>query len=123
MINENEERFLASESLKGILEPEMLEDAASSKGEFCLVVGNVEYQLNVYLESSDSLTLIFNCKDNMLSPLLSMPGDELVIKCAESTITRDLSRHDPSWDIIRITPNEFIVTLVFSRNNTGLING
>lgn len=123
MINEHEERFLASESLKGVLKPEMLEESSTIESEFCLSIEDADYDLNVYSESTDSLTMIFNCSDDMLSPLLSMSSNELTLKCAKNTITRDLSRHEPSWDIIRITPNEFKVTLTFLKKNAGLING
>ena len=123
MINENEERFLASESLQGVLTAQMLEEHSSATCEFCLMAGDISYDLNVYSESPDSLVMIFECDDEMLSPILSMNSTEISIKCAKNTITRDLSRHDPSWDIIRIAPSKFKVTLTFIKKHTGMING
>ena len=123
MINENEERFFASESLVGTLTPELLEGTRSESSGFSLSIGDFIYSLKTYSETPERLTMIFNCSEEMLSPVLSQDASELALQCGKNTITRDLARYEASWDIIRIAPSNYKVTLSFEKNQAGIING
>ena len=122
MINQNEERFFASESLQGTLTPGLLEGRPSSSA-FALITGDQEYELHSYDESPAGVTMIFNCNADMLSAILDTNITDINLRCGKHEITRDLSRYEISWDIIRIGSPNYKVTLSFSKNQAGIING
>ena len=123
MINENEERFFASESLTGALTPELLEGDRSDRNGFSLSLGDFIYSLKTYSETPATLSMVFSCSEDMLRPVLALGTSEITLQCGKNTITRDLARYEASWDIIRIAPSNYKVTLSFEKNQTGIING
>ena len=122
VINENEERFFISESLHSTLTPEMLEDRPDDEA-FALMIGEKSYGLQVYDESPSLVSMIFTCTSKMLSPVLQVDASDVKLKCGKDVITRDLSRYDVSWDIIKTGTSTYKVTLAFAKNQTGIING
>lgn len=123
MINENEERFFASESLQGSLTPEMLEGRNTSLNCFALIVGEDAYELHAYDESPAGLTMIFNCNTNMLAAILDIDTSNVNLRCGKKIITRDLLRYETSCDIIKVGTSNYKVTLSFEKPQTGIING
>jgi hypothetical protein len=123
VINENEERFFASESLTGALTPELLEGTQPDRSGFSLSLGGFVYSLKTYSETPSRISMVFSCKEDMLLSALSLGTSELTLQCGKNTITRDLARYEASWDIIRIAPSSYKVTLSFEKNQTGIING
>jgi len=122
VINQNEERFFASESLQGTLTPDLLE-GRSTAGSFALIAGDQEYELHSYDEGPAGVTMIFNCSADMLPAILDTNVSGINLRCGKNEITRDLSRYEISWDIIRIGSSNYKVTLSFSKNQAGIING
>ena len=117
VINQNEERFFVSESLQDTLTPEILEErSSSSSNSFSLLVGDQAYELQAYDETPLGVTMIFNCSANMLSAILDTSAADINLRCGKSVITRDLSRYEISWDIIRIASSNYKVTLIFAKN-------
>ena len=122
MINENEERFFISESLHSTLTPEMLEDKTDT-GSFALMIGEKAYDLQAYDENASLVSMIFTCTSKMLSPVLQIETTDVKLRCGKDVITRDLSRYDVSWDIIKTGTSTYKVTLSFAKNQAGIING
>lgn len=123
MINENEERFFASESLAGALTPELLEGSRPESSGFSLSLGNFTYSLKTYSETPTRLNMVFSCSEDMLRPVLAADPSAITLQCGKNTITRDLTRYEASWDIIRIASSNYKVTLSFEKNQAGIING
>ena len=122
VINENEERFFISESLHSTLTPEMLE-AKPDTGSFALLVGDQAYDLQAYDENTSSVSMIFTCTSKTLSPVLQVESSSVKLRCGKDVITRDLSRYDVSWDIIKTGTSTYKVSLSFLKNQAGIING
>ena len=123
MINSNEERYMASDSLKGLLKPEMLEVTKTSTSNFSLVAGKEAYPLESYSEDSQNTVITFACNDSILINILTIKSEKIALQCGENKITRNLAGHEISWDIVKIESGNYRVTLSFSRSQVGTING
>ena len=123
MINSNEERYMASDSLEGLLKPEMLEVTKASTSNFSLVTGKEVYPVESYSEDTQNTVITFSCNDSILINILSIESEKIVLQCGENKITRNLAGHEISWDIVKIESGNYRVTLSFSRNQVGTING
>ena len=111
MINSNEERYMASDSLKGLLKPEMLEVPKDITSNFSLIAGKEVYPLESYSEDSQNTVITFLCNDSILANILSIESEKIVLQCGENKITRNLAGHEISWDIVKIGPGNYNVTL------------
>jgi len=123
MMNSNEERFFASESLAGILSPNLLEEPKTPTGNFSLIVKDENYSLQTYSENGSNISITFVCNDNMLFNILALDNKEISLQCGDNKLSRDLAGYETSWNIIKVDNETYEVSLAFTKNQTGLING
>ena len=123
VISENEERYFASESLTGILRPDLLEEKNSNPDSFVLLINDSTFDIYSMHESPKSIELVFNAKGSTLHDVLNLDPSQVKIKCSDHVVARDLSGYDVRSSIINIENNDYKVTLEFEKNQVGLING
>ena len=123
MINEQEDRFFASESLSGILTPELLEDKVNLKDRLLLSLGESDYEINSMSEDQNSIKFVFSAKGQELTSVLNLDASQVKIKCSNSAILKDLAGYDVRSSIVNTENGEYAVTLLFTKNQAGLING
>tara|TARA_Y100000592_G_scaffold72198_1_gene112321 strand:- start:1075 stop:1446 length:372 start_codon:yes stop_codon:yes gene_type:complete len=123
VINPEEERFFASESLQGVLTPEMLVDKTKKKNNFCFLIGEESYEIESYSETPRSIVVVLLCEADSIGPILSIDQKEIKIKSGKSIIARDVARYDLSWEIVRSVDSNCKAILNFTQNHVGVING
>ena len=123
MINPEEERFFASESLQGVLTPDMLADKTEKKNDFYFLIGEESYEIESYSESPRSIGVVLLCEADNIGPILSIDQKEIKIKSGKSIIDRDVARYDLSWEIVRSDDSSCKAILNFTQNQVGVING
>ena len=77
--NPQEERFFASESLKNVLKPEMLEVGSSDVRNFSVKFDNEAYSLKNYAESKREIILEFIASAENLAPVLNLKSNNIKI--------------------------------------------
>ncbi len=120
--NPQEERFFASESLRNVLKPEMLEKGLSDVGNFCANFDNKVYKLTNYAESKREIILEFLAAADNLAPVLNLKSNNIKIMSGETLITKDVSSHDVSYEIVNLSDSEYKVTVSFTKNQLGVLH-
>ncbi len=120
--NPQEERFFASESLKNVLKPEMLEVGSSDVRNFSVKFDNEAYSLKNYAESKREIILEFIASAENLAPVLNLKSNNIKIMSGETLITKDVSSHDVSYEIVNLSDSEYKVTVSFAKNQLGVLN-
>jgi len=123
VINDQEERYFVSESLKDTLRPEMLEETPKHSKSLSLFIGEKFHVLQSLQEDPASLVATFTCQDEDLGPVLEMAGENLKICAGNSHISRDLSGHELTWNIFRLDDAKCRVVLTFTKTEKRVING
>ncbi len=123
MIDEHKDRFFASESLTGILTPEMLEEKSISKDRLILSLSDSDYEIHSMSEMSNSVEFTFVAKAQKLASVLNLDPLQVKIKCSNSVHSKDLTGYDVRSLIVNIENGEYRVTLQFTKNQAELING
>lgn len=120
--NPQEERFFASESLRNVLKPEMLEKGLGDVGNFCANFDNEVYKLTNYAESKREIILEFLAAADNLAPVLNLKSNNIKIMSGETLITKDVSSHDVSYEIVNLSDSEYKVTVSFTKNQLGVLH-
>ena len=123
MINDQEERYFVSESLKDTLRPEMLEEPSKTSRSLSLCIGETFHVLQSLQEDPLTLVATFVCQDEDLGPVLEITGENLKICAGNSHISRDLSGHELTWNIFRLDDAKCRVVLTFTKTEKRVING
>jgi hypothetical protein len=120
--NPKEERFFASDSLKNVLKPEMLESPTVENSNFSLSVSDKTYKLTNYAETKRELIFQFSTSADKLAPVLNLKNSIIKIMSGETLITKDVSSHDVSYEVVNLTDNDYKVTVSFTKNQLGVLH-
>ncbi len=123
MINDQEDRFFASESLQGVLTPELLEGKRDDKFGLFLSLGESSYKVSRMSEDKNMLEFDFESSARDLEGVLNLEPTQVKIKCSNSDISKDLAGYEVRSSIVNTENGDYRVNLQFIKNQAGLING
>ena len=116
MINAGEERFIVSESLGSILDPNALSADNDESQPLTFVAGDFHYIVESFKHSSTSLTITFFANNNNLGQILSLDCDEAKILCRGAATRINITGYDLTRHILRLEDGKYRVVLDFKES-------
>ena len=116
MINVTEERFIASESLASVLDPDSLRSGGQENQELLFIAGDFEYTIESFEHSRNSLTVTFFASNNNLGQILSLDCDEAKVLCRGAVTRINITGYDLTRHILRLEDDKYRVVLDFKES-------